>query len=182
MLVTLDNHAAHNVIDAGLIQDGAGKAAIRQLQRKTVAGVDMVLLQFSIECHSSSDTKLKLCEWFRIADCQPQSQVIIRGLFDNDRIQSSDNCLSSTSAFSQPSDQSVSAKHRKQLAASDTANAEERALKEKEVEFERRTKRHRPDSRFVSLHPVSHRPIRRDVEHPPRQEDPEARRFVFHLL
>lgn len=173
MIVSVDDNAAHNSIDEVLVQDSAGPAAIRQFDRKTVAGMRLVLLEFSLSCNAPSNSRLRLREWFRISS-QNHNQVVVRGLFDKQRL------LSATEHYT------TSAASPKVLAAPELRDASssrsdayvtsesdyEQLESERKKALKRMASRCFEDCRFVSFHPVTKRPIARDVNHPPRPEDP----------
>ena len=161
MAVLIDNFAAHNVIDKKLINDGAGVAAIQQLDRRDLGDIPMVLLEFSLECVNSNDSKIRLREWFRLADRPDHEQVVIRGIFDADRFLNQTSPARSREAPDRERDPPPSRQ--------DGGDATRDSLDEQEV---LRVKQHASrvkaelDARFVSFHPITKHRIVHDVNQP----------------
>jgi hypothetical protein len=170
MLVAVDAQAAHNTIDKALIHDDACDSAIKQLERKNCGGVPMVLLEFSLETWAAADSKLRLREWFRIEE-RPANQVTIRGHFDPRRLSES-AALHATSPTSRSFPKRDHAPSREVLSLCPESSRDDKdRLAARKNAFEREAQRSPGDCRFVSLHPTTHRPIRRNADHPMRPED-----------
>jgi len=136
--------------------------------------------EFSLETWAAADSKLRLREWFRIEE-KPANQVTIRGHFDPRRLSES-AALHVTSPTSRSFPKRDHAPSREVLlfAPSHLAMITDRLAARKNA-FEREAQRSPGDCRFVSLHPTTHRPIRRNADHPMRPEDRHHLSFLGNL-
>lgn len=171
--VLIDDTAAHNIIDKALLSNPQTLAAIAVFGRKTVADLPMVLLEFSLDCDTHIGTKMKLREWFRISEVNGSCKVVIRGIFDKHRVDD-DNGKAAISEYMQR-DKRLGNPTREQIAAiaalatgadDDIAESDNAAARIFSSNGGSYGAKWTPDSRFVSLHPVTHRKIQRDVNRP----------------
>jgi hypothetical protein len=171
--VFIDDAAAHNIIDKTLVSGLKSVAAISVFGRKTVAEVHMVLLEFSLDCNATIGTKMKLREWFRIAEINGSCKVIICGIFDKQRICS----VAGKAAISEhmQREQRLGIPSREQIAAiaalatapdAEIATSDDTAAQIFAANGGSYGAKWAADSRFVSFHPITHRKIQRDVNRP----------------
>jgi len=169
-VVEIDDSAAHNVIDKRMLASNDNDSAIVQFDRKECGGVSMVLLEFSLECNDKSESKIRLREWFRIADCVDNRQLLIRGLFGKDRLQEQ-ALLNGTSPTKRSAQDELHRDHddaapsrQKSMAALSRDERVERFKAKRQ--FEASAVEAAANSRFVSYHPVSHYKLQRKAEPP----------------
>jgi hypothetical protein len=169
MTVLVDDSAAHNIIDRSLVSNASSTAAISIFGRKTVADVPMILLEFSLDCNDEIENKFKLREWFRVSDVGSNPKVVVRGIFEALRINNTANSAA-VSEYSQrekrlgqPSREQIAAVAALATGSKDDEAVAAQVFKENGGSY---VSRWAPDSRFVSLHPVTHRKLQRDVNRP----------------
>ena len=146
----IDVLAAHNVIP-GHVLHGTPQT-LKKFQSKSVAGVNMVLLEYSLSCSSRRGSRTRFCEWFRVDDTITNNDIIIKGNFDRQRLLTAD--LNAAKHFSSSS------------TAASTVNRSHASIHDLRASF-----RSVPIvPKYVSYHPIQHFPLVRDVNHPPLRE------------
>ena len=162
--------ADHNIIDRSLLADATSTGSISQFGRKTRADLSLVLLEFSIDCDNRSHSKVRLREWFRVMDRPVGHKVVIRGVFDAIRMQQ--QCTYASAEETNPSTRQWRVRD---SAPSRLSSNDEAWLSRDEMEaklsaakkFAEASASSFGDPKFVSLHPIKHHRLVRDVNHPP---------------
>jgi len=169
--VELDNCAAHNVIDENMLSKAKSKGDIVECDRKTRSDIVMVLLEFSLECKDRNHSRTLLREWFRVAKCPPHRQIIVCGLFNNERLETS--CRGNRISLSALSSADVSRRElfckpprRSALGCQASSVGELDNATEAMKMFEHSAAAALGDDRFVSFHPVSHYRLNRALKPP----------------
>jgi hypothetical protein len=147
----INDVAAHNVIARKILTNQPAK--VKTFQTKTVAGIELVLLEFSLSCSKRQDSLIRFFEWFRIEDQDVNNSIIIKGIFDNDRLHASD--MRAAQHFS------ASANTKSQL------NRDTVSLDELRASFRVAAP---ANQLHVSYHPVQHYRLQRDANKPPITE------------
>jgi len=153
--VHVDNCAACNVIDRQLLTCEHADSAIKIFKRKSANDILMVLLEFSMECKDKSEAKFRFREWFRVED-NARRQIIIRGMFDAERISAQTTEIAVSSIQVQSADSSAS--NVPLDSAASISHAKSRFALAKFDQLE--------SNRFVSFHPVSKYRLKRPAEPP----------------
>ncbi len=165
--VVVDKLAAHNAIDASLFSDKTSRATIKQFQSKIRADIPFVLLEFSLECTDRRNSKVKLREWFRVVNNGSENaKIVIRGIFDEERLLAG-TCRHSATRLDTDIHTAASPDANPPAEVVDVNSSWGGMSQEAKDQFIRNCKRQRADTRFISLHPVSHYRLKRDVNRPP---------------
>jgi hypothetical protein len=169
----IDDFAAHNSINNKLLHDETSPVAIKIFDKKRVDDIDLVLLEFSLDCANKACSRQHFVEWFRVVEDVSPISVIIKGCFDEARLNASRvlfkrqlNVILSTR---HSDDELFTRGHApvrdnmpNEIMTRDTSDALDRA----KALLEKSTAARLDSSNFASFHPVSHFRLRRDANKP----------------
>jgi hypothetical protein len=163
--VHLDDTAAHNIIHESVLK-AAVDPTITVFSSKVVAGIKLVLLEFSLSCVTRKGSNERLMEWFRV-EPHGAGRVVIRGLFNDHRLHESD--LLAAQYFKRANNE-VAIFHRDKAPPRRESMQSECPSDDLEsLSFLRASFRNVQDSNptFASYHPVQHFKIHRDPSKSP---------------